>query len=128
MKNRLSLSPDPFIPTDVLINKFIPGGTNIASSIGYGSLGGALNGVGSEYLNQASDIYLFNRQDDFNKEDIIKNTILDASGSATGKLYKNIGDMMNSGHYINDIIDIGTSQSFKPTIESYIKSNSDSNK
>ncbi|QOG13279.1 hemagglutinin repeat-containing protein [Arcobacter sp. FWKO B] len=99
-----------------LVGKYIPAGQNIASSLGYGALGGSLSGASTQLLHQASDIY-YGNQTTMNYQSIFFNSIIEGTAGATGKFYNNMGDMINGGHIINDVIDLGISQSFKPAVE-----------
>lgn len=46
------------------------------------------------------------------------NSGIEATAGAHGKLYKNIGELMELKPIINNSMDLGISQSFKPVIES----------
>ena len=108
-----------------LVGKYIPAGQNIASSLGYGTLGGGLSGFLGELGHQASDTYMFGNQATMNYQSIFFGSIIEGTAGATGKFYNNMGDMINGGHIINDVIDLGVSQSFSPVLEWYVGTPSD---
>jgi filamentous hemagglutinin len=101
-----------------LVGKYIPAGNSMGTSIGYGTLGGSASGFLSELGHQATDTYVFDNQANMNYQNIFLNSAIEGAAGATGKFYNSMGDMMNGGHIINDAVDMGVSQSFKPVIES----------
>ncbi|QOG12853.1 hypothetical protein [Arcobacter sp. FWKO B] len=101
-----------------LVGKYIPAGQNIASSLGYGALGGGLGGGLSEFSHQYLDTKVFGNQENMDKSKIFLNSTIEGTAGALGKFYKNMGEMMEFKPVINYGMDIGASQSFKPIMES----------
>jgi len=101
-----------------LVGKYMPAGSTMTTSMGYGALGGSISGASTETVHQALDVYVFDNQKNMDKSKILLNSGIEATAGTLGKFYNSMGDMMNGGHIINDAIDLGVSQSFKPLLES----------